>query len=122
METQTSSGKHMICDFQNVHNLSLLNDPRGLFAILNVICEKYNYNVLEKTSHQFSPHGVTILYLLAESHISIHTFPEKKYMAFDIYTCRPYINDSQYEWIYNYLSGVLACGSPNKVILNRSFC
>jgi S-adenosylmethionine decarboxylase proenzyme len=43
--------------------------------------------LLALTSHHFSPQGVTALGLLAESHISIHTWPEKGYGAADVFTC-----------------------------------
>jgi S-adenosylmethionine decarboxylase len=38
-------------------------------------------------SHRFEPQGVTGLALLAESHISIHTWPESGYAAVDVFTC-----------------------------------
>ncbi|MCS7181198.1 MAG: adenosylmethionine decarboxylase, partial [bacterium] len=37
--------------------------------------------------HKFSPQGVSGFALISESHISIHTWPEKKYAGIDIYTC-----------------------------------
>ena len=37
--------------------------------------------------HRFEPQGVTGLALLAESHISIHTWPESGYAAVDVFTC-----------------------------------
>ncbi len=43
--------------------------------------------LLSLTSHKFEPQGVTALGLLAESHISIHTWPEQGYAAVDIFTC-----------------------------------
>ena len=43
--------------------------------------------LLSITSHQFQPQGVTALALLAESHISVHTWPEHGYAAVDIFTC-----------------------------------
>jgi S-adenosylmethionine decarboxylase len=43
--------------------------------------------VLHKFSHQFIPQGVTVVYALAESHISCHTFPEMGSVALDCYTC-----------------------------------
>lgn len=38
-------------------------------------------------SHRFSPEGVSSFVLIAESHISIHTWPERQYAAVDIFTC-----------------------------------
>ena len=43
--------------------------------------------LLDEVCHQFQPHGVTALALLAESHISIHTWPETGYAAVDVFTC-----------------------------------
>lgn len=43
--------------------------------------------ILGEQFHQFEPVGVTGLLLLAESHISVHTWPEEKFAAIDIFTC-----------------------------------
>ncbi len=43
--------------------------------------------LLHQVSRWFEPHGVTALALLAESHISMHTWPELGYAAVDIFTC-----------------------------------
>jgi S-adenosylmethionine decarboxylase len=48
---------------------------QGMATLLNLI------------SHKFHPQGVTALALLAESHISIHTWPENGYAAVDVFTC-----------------------------------
>lgn len=45
--------------------------------------------ILHERFHQFEPHGFTGYLLLAESHISIHTWPEERYAALDIFTCGP---------------------------------
>lgn len=43
--------------------------------------------LLKEIAHQFHPQGITALVLLAESHISIHTWPETGYAAIDVFTC-----------------------------------
>ena len=43
--------------------------------------------LLKLSSHQFHPQGVTAVGLLAESHLSIHTWPEHGYAAVDVFTC-----------------------------------
>jgi len=43
--------------------------------------EKFNLNVVGKVIHQFEPFGVTGVYVLSESHLSIHTFVEEKKVA-----------------------------------------
>ncbi|MCB0331685.1 MAG: adenosylmethionine decarboxylase, partial [Bdellovibrionales bacterium] len=55
--------------------------------ILISAAEEGNSTILSQQFHQFSPHGVTGVLLLAESHISIHTWPEHSLAAVDIFTC-----------------------------------
>ena len=49
--------------------------------------KKANSVPLKVAVHKFLPQGITGMVLLAESHISIHTWPELNYMAIDIFTC-----------------------------------
>ena len=119
---KSSSGKHLVCDFKDITNKDLLNDIDGIMREMDIICNKFKYTVLEKVSHAFLPQGITVLYLLSESHLSIHTFPEKNYMAFDIYTCRPSDDNSASEWIYHHLVDILgARREENLMIIDRSF-
>ena len=46
-----------------------------------------NTTVLSHAFHQFSPHGATGFLFIAESHLSVHTWPEANYAALDIFTC-----------------------------------
>jgi S-adenosylmethionine decarboxylase proenzyme len=121
MFSESSSGKHMICDIKEIKNYELLDNPTKIKGVLNTICEKYNYTVLNKTEHIFEPQGFTILYLLSESHISIHTFPEREYIALDIYTCRNYKDNSIYEEIYEYLVEEFKAKRELPQIVDRNF-
>ena len=47
---------------------------------------------LDISSHKFDPHGVTAIALLAESHISIHTWPENGMAVCDVFTCGDHTN------------------------------
>ena len=116
-----TSGKHMISDIKEIKNIELLNNPDEIRNILNNICKKYNFTILNKSEHLFSPQGFTIIYLLSESHISIHTFPENQYLAFDIYTCRNYDNDDIYKEIYNHLVEEFQAKKENPNIIDRNF-
>ena len=51
------------------------------------IAKKAKVTVLEISKHKFEPQGFTLVALLAESHISFHTFPEKNIISFDFFTC-----------------------------------
>jgi S-adenosylmethionine decarboxylase proenzyme len=115
------SGKHLIIDIKNIKNQDIINDIDKLKKIMDSICEKYDFNVLQKIEHQFEPHGISIIYLLSESHITIHTFPEKKYIAFDLYTCREYPNNDVYNEIHNYIVEEFQCDLENPQIIDREF-
>ena len=43
--------------------------------------------IVDKFQHHFNPYGLSIVYILAESHISIHTWEEYNYISIDMYTC-----------------------------------
>lgn len=117
-----SSGKHMICDIKNIKNQDLLNSPKKLRNLLDQICETYNYTILQTSQHIFTPQGFTAVYLLAESHISIHTYPENNYAAVDIYTCRQYPDNTTYLDIYKYLIQEFeADRSQEPIIIDRKF-
>ena len=53
------------------------------------ILEEHGATVLGVRSHQFEPEGATIVVLLAESHASVHTWPENNTACIDIFTCGP---------------------------------
>lgn len=65
----------------------ILNDEFYLRDLLEDAAICSGATVIQTISKQFYPQGVTVLVLLAESHISIHTWPEKGEAAVDIFTC-----------------------------------
>ena len=82
----SNQGKHLLlelyrCDYEK------LNDESFLRCTLNKAAKLANATVLNLMSNKFEPQGVTAIALLAESHISIHTWPESSYSAVDIFTC-----------------------------------
>lgn len=115
------SGKHMIIDLKEIKNESLMHDLDKIKQILDQICNKYEFSILNKTEHVFEPEGLTILYLLSESHISVHTFPEKKYIAIDLYTCRDYKDDIVYDEIYDLLVVSFEAKKEKPIIIDRKF-
>lgn len=113
----------MICDLKNIENYDMLNCNLKLNTLLKNICQKYNFQILNEITYNFKPIGTTILFLLSESHISIHTFPEKHHLSFDIYTCRQYKDNKDYQDIYNFLIDNLNASKENSVctIIDRFF-
>lgn len=79
-------GKHIISEGYNLNSYDLDNIKLFLNLIDEGIKEANvtNCGILVKN---FSPSGITILILLAESHISIHTYPQEKALFLDIFTC-----------------------------------
>ena len=63
----------------------------------------------------------TIIYLLSESHISIHTFPEREYAALDIYTCREYKDNTVYKNIYKNIIETFKASNEEPLIIDRKF-
>ena len=85
-EELSHQSKHLLlelyrCDYEK------LNDESFLRCTLNKAAKFANATVLNLISNKFEPQGVTAIALLAESHISIHTWPESNYSAIDIFTC-----------------------------------
>ena len=78
--------KHFLLDLYKC-DYEKLNDESFLRCSLNRAAKLAKATVLNLISNKFEPQGVTAIALLAESHISIHTWPESKYSAVDIFTC-----------------------------------
>ena len=55
--------------------------------LVNKIADKANVTILKISKYKFVPQGFTLVALLAESHMSIHTFPEYNIISFDFFTC-----------------------------------
>jgi S-adenosylmethionine decarboxylase len=81
-----SSGYHSVADLYECATKKL-DDDKFLMKTLKQAAKVAGMKVLGEMSHKFTPHGFTGILLLAESHISIHTYPENNYAAVDIYAC-----------------------------------
>ncbi len=77
---------HLLLDAWGIER-ALLSDPQRLEAILRSAAESAQCRVLGALSQRFQPEGATVLLLLAESHLSVHTWPEHNYAAIDLLTC-----------------------------------
>ena len=81
-----SLGKHLIIEFHGC-NPDVLNDKDILEVHLLEAVRLSGATVITPFFHQFNPHGVTGVVVIAESHFSVHTWPEYGYCALDIFTC-----------------------------------
>ena len=65
----------------------LLDDEAHIRNVLANAATLSESTLIDISSHKFIPHGVTAVALLAESHISIHTWPEDGIAVCDVFTC-----------------------------------
>ena len=81
------AGLHLLADLKGVDS-GLLADPAAIDALLRKAALAAGARILHSHFHAFGPGlGVTGVLLLAESHISIHTWPEHGFAAADIFMC-----------------------------------
>ncbi len=78
------AGTHLLIEFwDNV----VPEDPAKLSNVLHQAALHANSEPLKVAVHKFEPRGITAVIILAESHISVHYWPEIKYTSIDIFTC-----------------------------------
>ena len=80
----TKVGEHITID---IIGTKKEYDPSFYEKLVYKIAKKAKVTVLQISKHKFEPQGFTLVALLAESHMSFHTFPEKNITSFDFFTC-----------------------------------
>ena len=78
------AGVHYMAEFWGAE---VVTDPERLEALLHEAAGAARSTVVRQAMHAFTPQGLTGFVLLAESHLSFHTWPERDYVAVDIFTC-----------------------------------
>ena len=78
--------KHILFELRGCPS-DLLDNEEHIRLSLYVAAKKSKSELLNINAHKFDPQGVTGLAMLADSHISIHTWPEKNLAMCDIFTC-----------------------------------
>lgn len=89
-----SLGQQLIVELYGC-NRTLLDDPSRLEQILTEAIRRSGGTIIRPCFHHFSPHGVTGVVVIAESHVSIHTWPEFGYCALDVFTCGTQVKTDQ---------------------------
>jgi S-adenosylmethionine decarboxylase len=103
MTNYKTYGQHVVTDawgidFDKINNIDFLKEHMEKAA------ETIGANVLLVKGWKFEPYGASVVVVLSESHISIHTYPERGYAAMDGYTCGEKMDP---EIAIRYLIGVL---------------
>ena len=79
-------GRHILVEFYDCNN-EFLNDEHYIEKSMLDGTRKAQATIISSSFHKFSPHGVSGVIVIAESHVAIHTWPEYGYAAVDIFTC-----------------------------------
>lgn len=79
---------HVLVEFYDC-DLERLDDAELLAEALLEAARLCGATILDHRFHRFSPHGVSGVVLVAESHLALHTWPEHGYAAVDIFSCAP---------------------------------
>jgi S-adenosylmethionine decarboxylase len=79
-------GTHIVCELSGC-DARILTDVDAVREMMIGAAAASRATVMEVAFHRFQPQGVSGVVVLAESHISIHTWPETGYAAMDFYTC-----------------------------------
>ena len=94
MALNRALGQHILVDLYECP-ADLLNDAEAIEAALLEAAGAAGATILDAMFHRFSPHGVTGVLVIKESHIAIHTWPEFGFAAVDLFTCGDYIDPRQ---------------------------
>ncbi len=85
-QNNNSLGRHYFIDITNVPEY-MINNHRLLKSKCNTLLENFQMKTLGVNEHAFQPQGYTLLYLLSESHLSLHSWPEYNTLKMDLFTC-----------------------------------
>jgi S-adenosylmethionine decarboxylase len=84
-------GRHLLVELNDC-NREVLNDLDLLRDAMLTAAIRSGAVVLGDSFHRFSPQGVSGVVVIAESHLSVHTWPEYGYAAVDVFTCGTTVN------------------------------
>jgi S-adenosylmethionine/arginine decarboxylase-like enzyme len=79
----------------NIENIDVICNKK-VSTICEKLIERTNLHVLNKGEHRFEPEGYTCFYLLSESHLSAHTWPEHNKVCMDFFSCSSNKLDQSY--------------------------
>ena len=108
-------GTHLVLELRAC-NPELLDDLEYLRQVLREAAELAGATIVGETFHKFSPHGVTGVVAVAESHLCIHTWPEYGYAAVDIFTCGREVRPHQ---AAEHIIERLGCREPSIMEMRR---
>lgn len=79
-------GHHLLIDCYGCRG-AVLADVDAVRSLLRRAAAAFGLTVIAEEFHQYSPQGVSGVLILAESHLAVHTWPEREFAAVDLFTC-----------------------------------
>ncbi|KAA0259562.1 S-adenosylmethionine decarboxylase proenzyme [Deferribacter autotrophicus] len=108
-------GRHILVEFYGC-DADTLNNTELLDKEMQEAAKKSGATIINSTFHTFSPYGVSGVVVIAESHLTIHTWPEYGYAAVDLFTC----GDTVDPWIaFEHLKNVLKASHTSTIEMKR---
>ena len=92
-------GQQILCNMSGLSDVNL-NDTDYLISLLRKSVVMAEATLVEVICHRFSPEGATIIAVLKESHVAIHTYPEHNALFFDAFTCGTTANPEKIAQIF----------------------
>ncbi len=77
----------LICVMRRLSKELLFDNERVKDDLRKALLRE-NFNIVGVVDKEFQPHGYTVVFLLAESHAAIHTYPEHGSLVFNLNSCR----------------------------------
>ncbi len=79
-------GTHLLIELRDC-NPDILTDIKEVTNVMVGAAKEAKATIVDVSFHEFNPFGISGMVVIAESHLSIHTWPEYRYAAVDIFTC-----------------------------------
>ena len=79
-------GRHLLLELFDC-DLDAINNVESVKSVLIEAAKRAQATIVDVVFHEFNPFGVSGVVVIAESHLSIHTWPEYRYAAVDIFSC-----------------------------------
>ncbi|MGK7888623.1 MAG: polyamine aminopropyltransferase [Leptolyngbyaceae cyanobacterium] len=110
-----SLGNHVLVEFHGC-SAEILNDVPHIETSMNAAAKEAGATIISSVFHHFSPFGVSGVVVIQESHLAIHTWPEYRYAAVDLFTCGDVISP----WIsYEFLKKAFEAEHGAAIEINR---
>jgi S-adenosylmethionine decarboxylase len=93
LQKESIPGLHIIANFQTSFKERLL-DYHAFKSFVELLMEEFNLTSVGEVYHNFPGGGFTGVVCLTESHLSIHTWPEQRYLTFDVFLSN-YLKDNR---------------------------